>query len=331
MELVCRIYEAGSLSKAARVLGVSQPSLTAALHRIEKAAGGRLFDRSKQGMVPTDLGEYLLTRARPLVNEVRALRDAVRQRAEKGSSRSLRVVIAPGPYLGKFLATLSDRREVDARVDWGVADHVQRMGEGRLDVAVLGYDPAIPLSLPLGVRTRHLVDAEPCWVALGEHHPLANKPEIDLADLSDVDWIAPPGGDSDGTTAAFESACRAAGFSPRIRYRLDEVSAVTQMLVGTEAVIIAQPTCRRTAGVVARPLRGNPMQFRITFAWRASALSDEDAGEIFALLVTAYAEVIGNNEPYPTWWRANPWAHTDPAWSSVPPQATSQASATSSS
>ena len=149
MELVCRIYEAGSLSKAARVLGVSQPSLTAALHRIEKAAGGRLFDRSKQGMVPTDLGEYLLTRARPLVNEVRALRDAVRQRAEKGSSRSLRVVIAPGPYLGKFLATLSDRREVDARVDWGVADHVQRMGEGRLDVAVLGYDPAIPLSLPL--------------------------------------------------------------------------------------------------------------------------------------------------------------------------------------
>ncbi|HCT80204.1 MAG TPA: hypothetical protein DGT23_27315, partial [Micromonosporaceae bacterium] len=244
------------------------------------------------------------------------------QRAEKGECRLLRIVIAPGPYLGRFLTSLEELdRELTAQVEYGVTEHVDRLATGRLEAAVIGYAPEFQLSLPPGLRARHLVNAEPCWVAMSESHPLAGQADLELSELAKEDWITPPGGDHDGTTALFEAACRSAGFAPRVRYRLDDVSAVTQLLASTQALIIAQPTCRRTPGVVVRPLRGNPMLFRVSFVWRAATLSDPDADEIFRLLVSAYSAVIGTNDPYPKWWDENPWAHLDPAWAAF--QATS--------
>lgn len=313
MELVCRIHEAGSISHAARRLGISQPSLTAALHRVEKAAGGRLFERTKRGVEPTELGLFLLERARPLINEVRALTAAVRRRAVEGDRRQLRVALAPTPYLGQFLTTLESLHELTASVEYGFHEVLGKLATGRLDAAVLGYSPELPLDLSPGLRVRHLVDAEPCWVAMSSSHPLAQLAEVELAALAEQDWVAPPGGASDGTGAHLESACRQAGFSPRIRYRMDDTAAITQLLKQTRAVIIAQPTCHCPPGIVVRPLIGDPITFRTSFVWRAERLSDVDA--VFDLLVRAYATVIANNEPYPRWWKENGWAHQDPAWS----------------
>ena len=43
LRAVCAIADHGSVHKAARQLGVTQPSLTTQLARIERALGGRLF------------------------------------------------------------------------------------------------------------------------------------------------------------------------------------------------------------------------------------------------------------------------------------------------
>jgi len=312
MELVCRIHEAGSISHAARRLGMSQPSLTAALNRIEKAVGGRLFVRGKRGITPTDLGLFLLERAKPLVEEVKALTAAVRRRAESGEREVLRIALAPTPYLGDFLTTLETRMRISATVEFGFTDLLARLNSGTLDAAVLGYAPELRVELGPGLRMRHLVETEPCWVAMSGRHPLAGSSQLRLEDLAEQDWAAPPGGDFDGTTAAFESACREAGFVPRVRYRMADSAAITQLLVRTEAVIVAQPTCRCPDGVVAIPLKDAPLSFRSTFVWRPETLSNGDS--IFELLVRAYDAVIDNNDGYRLWWDANPWAHLDPAW-----------------
>src|SRR5689334_12973656 len=59
LRVVCRLADTGSVSKAAAALGVSQPSLTAQLHRIEEAVGGSLFERGSTGVVPTPLGKHV--------------------------------------------------------------------------------------------------------------------------------------------------------------------------------------------------------------------------------------------------------------------------------
>ncbi|MGW1230618.1 LysR family transcriptional regulator, partial [Streptomyces sp. NPDC002530] len=73
LRALCAIADTGSLHRAARTLGVSQPSLTTQLRRIEKALGAELFSRERTGCRPTLLGRAVIGRARPLVDGMSAL------------------------------------------------------------------------------------------------------------------------------------------------------------------------------------------------------------------------------------------------------------------
>ncbi|NEB75271.1 LysR family transcriptional regulator, partial [Streptomyces sp. SID14478] len=81
LRALCAIEDTGSLHKAARQLGMTQPSLSTQLRRIEDFLGGRLFTRERTGCRPTPLGRVLLTRARPLVDGLHGLVEEVRAAA----------------------------------------------------------------------------------------------------------------------------------------------------------------------------------------------------------------------------------------------------------
>jgi DNA-binding transcriptional LysR family regulator len=48
------IVERGTLVRAARVLGVSQPTLTRRLATLEEKFGAKLIERRRQGAIPTN-------------------------------------------------------------------------------------------------------------------------------------------------------------------------------------------------------------------------------------------------------------------------------------
>lgn len=62
------IAQAGVLSRAAERLGITQPSLSLALKRLEKTMGVQLFIRHKQGVTLTQAGKQLLVHARQLLH-----------------------------------------------------------------------------------------------------------------------------------------------------------------------------------------------------------------------------------------------------------------------
>ena len=76
--------DAGSVSRAARQLGLSQPSLTVQIRRLEDQLGTRLFMRTPRGMRLLPAGEAFLHHARRILAEVEAAVHAVRG---PGSSR----------------------------------------------------------------------------------------------------------------------------------------------------------------------------------------------------------------------------------------------------
>lgn len=63
-QYVVTIADCHSITEAAKQLYISQPSLSYALSKIEKEAGMKLFDRSKQPLVLTEAGEYYVKQAR---------------------------------------------------------------------------------------------------------------------------------------------------------------------------------------------------------------------------------------------------------------------------
>lgn len=56
------VHAAGSLSGAARRLGLTQPTVTAQLQTLERITGGRLFERGARGVTPTPRAEELAAR-----------------------------------------------------------------------------------------------------------------------------------------------------------------------------------------------------------------------------------------------------------------------------
>lgn len=59
-----------SLTRVAKQLGLSQPSLSQAIAKLERTLGGRLFDRVNNRLVLTDAGRFLLHKAEVILAEV---------------------------------------------------------------------------------------------------------------------------------------------------------------------------------------------------------------------------------------------------------------------
>lgn len=67
MRSVVSISEAGSITKAAKMLGLSQPAISSQIKRIEHAVGGSIFQKSANGSATTELGKLVLTQARKIL------------------------------------------------------------------------------------------------------------------------------------------------------------------------------------------------------------------------------------------------------------------------
>lgn len=67
MRSVVGISEAGSITKAAKALGLSQPALSSQIKRIEHTVGGTIFQKSANGSATTELGELVLVQARKIL------------------------------------------------------------------------------------------------------------------------------------------------------------------------------------------------------------------------------------------------------------------------
>src|SRR5262249_60997436 len=71
------VADHGSFTRAATQLGVSTGSLSHTIRELEEGLGVRLLNRTTRSVAPTDAGERMLTRLRPLFDEFEAAVDSV--------------------------------------------------------------------------------------------------------------------------------------------------------------------------------------------------------------------------------------------------------------
>lgn len=85
---------------AAEKCFVTQPTLSMQLQKLEDTIGVKIFDRSKQPVVPTEIGEEIIAQARVILAESQKIREIVSDR-QKELSGELKIGIIPtvSPYL----------------------------------------------------------------------------------------------------------------------------------------------------------------------------------------------------------------------------------------
>src|SRR5690606_8715813 len=87
-------HRAGSMTRAAAELGLSQPGVTAQIRRLERRLGVTLFHRGGRGVTPTAAGDELALRIGPHLD---ALTAALTELAATAGAPFTRTVLLGGP------------------------------------------------------------------------------------------------------------------------------------------------------------------------------------------------------------------------------------------
>src|SRR4051794_5004970 len=89
------VARAGSFTRAAEALYLTQPSVTSRIQTLEREVGGRLLERTSGAIRLTDAGRAFLPYARIAINAVRDGTDALRA-VHEGNLGSLYVAAVAG-------------------------------------------------------------------------------------------------------------------------------------------------------------------------------------------------------------------------------------------
>lgn len=297
LRVLCAIADSGSLHRAARQLGLAQPSLSAQLRRIEHLLGAELFVRSRTGCRPTPLGHAVLSRARPLVTEFAAIVSETRAAAARAAGGCHPRIGATAsraiPGWLRRLRAAAPGSEPTLQMDVSANALLRMVAEGRIDLAFVHEVEGSPLRVPPGLRLRVLVEREPQFVTLAADHPAAARREIRLADLAGERWMI----DStvDGEWDALSRALRSAGVEPEMLHG-DYLTAYSLAAMG-EVVTVSQPTTQPRPDLAVRPLHGDPIGVRLLLAARTEVELDR----AFGPLEEAYWEVARQSPVYQQW------------------------------
>src|SRR3954451_157533 len=242
-----------SFSRAARELSLSQPSVSNQVAALEREIGARLLHRERGGLRLTREGEILLEHADAIAERFELAGAQLAVAAHSQRTR-LRIGAFPTALAGLVPAAIARLRErypdTKVSVDEGGDDLPARVRAGDLNLTLDFQDSALPREHPPGLERRDLLQ-ERFMIALTPDHPLAQRPEIRLADLRDDDWTA---ASTDGLIAR---ACQAAGFTPNLVSITHDQLAIRALISRGLAVTLAPQLLAEAFGdLVLLPIAG---------------------------------------------------------------------------
>lgn len=262
-----------SFSAAAEALSFTQPAVSQHIARLERALDAPLLVRESRGVTLTPAGEALLRHTEQILGGVRRAEAEVRE-----LSGAKRPVVRLGAFQSAAAALVAEAfREVRGdhpgvelqllaiEPDPGIA----KVATGALDVQLVIESDLLPVPPTRGVELRHLFD-DLMLVVLPQGHPMALRPSIPLEDLAEEPWLLTDVGGTCADSNVVLSACREAGFTPRIEFSSEDYSAVLGMAASGMGVALIPSivTASMRPDVVVRPIRGQAPMRRILAAVR---------------------------------------------------------------
>ena len=155
-----RVRESGSspvpiVVKAAQSCGVSQPTLSTLINKLEEELDTVIFDRSAHPIRPTEIGEQIINQAKVVLYNISQLKELSLSEREQNSGR-LRLGVIPtiAPYILPKL--FQEMRTSQPQIDLQVSEQqthiiVEKLRKAELDMAILAtplnYDDILEIPL----------------------------------------------------------------------------------------------------------------------------------------------------------------------------------------
>ena len=176
LRYVVALFETRHFGKAAEQCNVSQPTLSIAIKKLEAELGVSLFERSRQQLATTPVGEKIVAQARVVIRESQHLTHLAEMGKDPlGAMLSVGAIYTVGPYLfPRLVSHLQDSApEMPLYIEESyTADLRRKLSAGELDAIFV----ALPFTEP-DVVTRAMFQ-ESFVVVVPVGHPLARKKRV---------------------------------------------------------------------------------------------------------------------------------------------------------
>ncbi|ROT32617.1 LysR family transcriptional regulator [Micromonospora sp. HM5-17] len=266
LEVFLAIAEEGTLTAAGERLHLVQSGVSSTLRALEADLDATLFTRTARRAVLTDAGRALLPEARATLAAAAAARQAVRE-----TQAGLRGPLAVGTMttmqlvdLPRLLARFQSRHprvtvSMRAFPD-GSAGLVRALTEGELDVAFVSVNGPPPP----GVTVRLLAEV-PLRLILPPEHPLADAPEVSLAEVAGDRWIDSPLGF--GNRAVVDEAFARASLRRSITLEIADVTSIPAYVqAGLGVALVPEFIPLEGTGLRPQRLRGVDLRWSMSLA-----------------------------------------------------------------
>jgi DNA-binding transcriptional LysR family regulator len=213
-------------TRAARAMGVSQPSLSRRVQQLERDLGARLVVRTPAGAVLTSAGERFLPHAERSLASVDAGRAALEELSVEprgavalGSQPTISAYVLPA-VLARFHAL---HPQIVLRLREGTTEQVEEMiAAGELDLGLMN----LPVRR-LDLAAQKLWQEDYMLVVPAGHRLASAGRAVALSEVVSEPLILTPGIPS---SVALLSACDEMGVQPRVVVEADTMEAVRRMV-----------------------------------------------------------------------------------------------------
>ncbi|CAJ1507488.1 LysR substrate-binding domain-containing protein [[Mycobacterium] burgundiense] len=241
--------------RAAQRLHIAQPPLSQQIRALENELGVALLVRTTRTVELTPAGAAYLRRVVRILDAVDDAGELAR-RIAGGTEGQLAIGCVGSatysllPRLVRALGEALPGVEVSVRGEMLAPAQLAALAGGEIDLALLRP----PVQHP-GVVTE-VVRRDRLLVALPAGHRLADRTELQVADLRDEEFVAHAGHGRSVMGSVLTAICADAGFVPRVRHEVMETSTlVTLVAAGLGAAVVPDPTAALDiAGVRYLPL-----------------------------------------------------------------------------
>ncbi len=261
--------------RAAAASFVSQPTLSTQIKKLEDELGVPLVERAPRKVMLTPAGREAAERARRIVAEVEQLKEAAR-RSQDPEAGTVKLGIFPtlGPYLLPHVVPAIRTRF--PRLELLLVEEksdvlLQRLREGKLDASLL--------ALPVDEEQMHVefLFEEPFVLAAPEHHPLAKRTGLTLAELNDQKLLLLEDGHCLREQAL--EVCRLAGANEKSEFRATSLETLRQMVAAEVGMTLlpllaVQPPVARSENIHLLGFSDSHPSRRIAMVWRKSSAMD---------------------------------------------------------
>lgn len=195
LKYLVTVAECKNITEAAEKLFISQPSLSAAIHNLEKEMGVTAFVRSNKGVSVTREGEELLSFARNLLEQA----DIMKDRFCNDKSRTPKFSVSCQHYSFAVNAFVDVVNKYDANIysfilrETQTGEIIDDVANGNSELGVLylsehNEDVLTKLLKKNELIFEEIFKASP-HVFISKNHPLANKDIITLDELKPYPYL----------------------------------------------------------------------------------------------------------------------------------------------